>query len=276
MPRTYKRRTDYGLISHDSTMEAVQLVMGGMSVRKVAHEKGLSKSSLSRYVQKHKENPTAVLAPNYSHSQIFTTEREKQLEDYLVTCSQMFHGLTLKHVRCLAYEMAHTNGLTMPPNWVKDQQAGADWLTGFLKRHPNLSIRSPEATSLARATAFNEHNIKAYFDILESLITKLNVGGRAIYNLDETGCTTVQRVPKVISKKGLKQVGQVTSRERGELVTLCGVISATGVALPPVCVFPRKNYRSVFMNGAPEGSLGFVNASGWMTSSNFVKVLDHI
>jgi len=112
--------------------------------------------------------------------------------------------------------------------------------------------------------------------MLQSLITKLSVGGRAMYNLDETGCTTVQKVPKVVSKKGAKQVGQVTSRERGELVTLCGIISATGVALPPVYIFPRKNYRSVLMHGAPEGSLGLVNASGWMTSVNFVKVLDHV
>ena len=41
MPRTYKRTTDYGLISHDAMMEAVELVMGVMSVRKVAQEKGL-------------------------------------------------------------------------------------------------------------------------------------------------------------------------------------------------------------------------------------------
>jgi len=30
------------------------------------------------------------------------------------------------------------------------------------------------------------------------------------------------------------------------------------------------------MHGAPEGSLGLVNASGWMTSINVVKVLDHV
>ena len=80
----------------------------------------------------------------------------------------------------------------------------------------------------------------------------------------------------MMSKKGVKQVGQVTSRERGELVTMCAVVSATGVALPPVFVFPRKNYRDVFMNGAPEGSLGLVNQSGWMNGVNFVKVLEHI
>lgn len=47
-------------------------------------------------------------------------------------------------------------------------------------------------------------------------------------------------MPKVISEKGVKHVGQVTSRERGELVTLCGIISASGVALPPSHGFPEE------------------------------------
>jgi len=188
----------------------------------------------------------------------------------------MFHGLTPKHARKLAYEMAMLNKLNVPEKWVEESSAGADWLNGFLHRHQQLSIRSPEAMSLARATAFNEHNIRAYFDQLEPLVAKLNSGGRVIYNLDETGCTTVPRVPKVVAQKGVKQVGQVTSRERGELVTLCGIVSATGVALPPVFVFPRKIFREVLMNGAPEGSLGLVSESGWMKADIFLKVLEHM
>lgn len=188
----------------------------------------------------------------------------------------MFHGLTPRSVRKLAYEMACINNLKTPAKWAEKQEAAEDWFTSFMKRHTNLSVRSPEATSLARATAFNEHNIKCFFDLLEPLISKLATGGQSIFNLDETGCTTVQRVPKVVSKKGMKQVGQVTSRERGELVTMCAIVSATGATLPPAFVFPRKNYRDVFLHGAPEGSLGLVNDSGWMNSINFVKVLQHI
>ena len=100
--------------------------------------------------------------------------------------------------------------------------------------------------------------------------------GARILNLDESGLTTVQKVPKVISVKGVKQVGQVTSRERGELVTLCGVVSASGTALPPVMVFPRKNYKDIFMTGAPEGALGLVASSGWMNSELFAKVMEHV
>ena len=43
-----------------------------------------------------------------------------------------------------------------------------------------------------------------------------------IWNVDETGVTTVQRPSKIVAKCGTKQVGALTSAERGRLVTVCG------------------------------------------------------
>lgn len=74
---------------------------------------------------------------------------------------------------------------------------------------------------------------------------------------------------------GKKQIGQAVSGERGQLVTFCGIVSATGVAIPPVFVFPRVRYKDYFLNGAPIGSLGLAYKSGWMTGKLFVDVLKH-
>lgn len=69
-------------------------------------------------------------------------------------------------------------------------------------------------------------------------------------------------------------MGQVTSRERGELVTQVAIICANGNALPPVFVFPRVRFdEKRMMSGATPGALGLVHKSGWMTSENFIKVL---
>ena len=95
----------------------------------------------------------------------------------------------------------------------------------------------------------------------------------------KSGFTTVQQLQKVLSPKGQKQVGQATSRERGELVTCVGIINAVGNKLPPCFIFPRKKLNPNFLNGAPEGSLGLTNAdtgSAWMTKTLFLKVIDHI
>ena len=41
-------------------------------------------------------------------------------------------------------------------------------------------------------------------------------------------------------------------------------------------VFPRVHFKEHFLNGAPEGSLGLANRSGWMTAELHTQVLRHI
>jgi len=54
-----------------------------------------------------------------------------------------------------------------------------------------LSIRS-EATSTSRATAFNKHTVKEYFESLPSVLDKHQFTSDGIYNVNKTGVTTVQ------------------------------------------------------------------------------------
>ena len=94
--------------------------------------------------------------------------------------------------------------------------------------------------------------------------------------MDETGVTTVQKPKKVISQKGKKQVGSVTSAKRGELVTAVCVVNAMGTAIPPMIIFPRVRYKEHFLSGAPTGSIGAGSQSGWINESLFVEFLQHI
>ena len=97
----------------------------------------------------------------------------------------------------------------------------------------------------------------------------------SIYNVDETGLTTVHKPPKVIASRGEKQVGQITSAERGTLVTVVGTINAIGNSIPPFMIFPRVHYKENMVKGAPPGTVGVSHVSGWMTSENFVLWLRH-
>lgn len=47
-----------------------------------------------------------------------------------------------------------------------------EWLRQFLKRHHSLSIRIPQTTSIAKATAFNPQAVSQFFDKLDSLMDK--------------------------------------------------------------------------------------------------------
>ncbi|XP_055622889.1 uncharacterized protein LOC129766387 [Toxorhynchites rutilus septentrionalis] len=94
-----------------------------------------------------------------------------------------------------------------------------------------------------------------------------------IWNVDETGVSTVNRTVRVISRCGRKQIGQITSAERGQLVTLVQAVSATGMRAPSYFVFPRARFKEWFLNGGPSGSTGGANPSGWINAELFLEFL---
>ena len=92
--------------------------------------------------------------------------------------------------------------------------------------------------------------------------------------MDETGVITVQRPDKVVARKWRKQIGSITSAERGTLVTLACAVSATGNSIQPYFVFPDPQ-GTHFLSDAPTGSKGGANTSGWMIDRHFVDFLKH-
>lgn len=128
------------------------------------------------------------------------------------------YGLTYKQGQELAFNYAAALKKKYPQSWDRDKRAGKDWILSFMKRHQDLSLRTPENTSLARGIAFNKPNVSTFFDNYVQLLKKFkNTPGRII-KIDETGIPTVLPSPKRIAEKGKKQIGAVASRERGENV----------------------------------------------------------
>ncbi len=54
------------------------------------------------------------------------------------------------------------------------------WWHQFMKRHPNLSLRSGDSTGYARMNAMNEENLKVYFDLLDTVLEENNLKARYI------------------------------------------------------------------------------------------------
>ena len=278
MPRRKKTVKEIGRFSESSMKEAVMLVIENkMSIRAASKQKGLSFQTVSRYVKKYQEDNTSKMCPNYSVNRIFPTELEVSLCEYLIVCSKMFYGLTLTDCRSLAYELGVKNNIRLPESWAASKKASVDWMKGFRQRFPQLSLRTPEGCSLSRATGFNEFNVSSFFGKLEEVIKRHPqfADGSRIFNLDETGTTTVQKSQKILALKGTKQVSKATSAERGTLVTTCCIINALGNSIPPVMIFPRVHFKEHMTSGAPTGTLGLATKGGWMNSECFVKVIHH-
>ena len=96
--------------------------------------------------------------------------------------------------------------------------AGKKWYYQFMKHHPCLSLRLPEPTSMARATGFCREKVKLFFNKLTELVDNHNIIADLLYNVDETGITTVQKPMKFLALKGKHQVGGITNDERGASV----------------------------------------------------------
>ena len=162
------RKTDCGTTSHQTMLTVARAVIDDCApIRATAKMHGVHYSTLCRYVKRVKSAREAELpipTPGYrSNRRVFTDEQEKALAAYMITASDLYYGMSPKEARVLAYQCAVKFGVKHPVQWDKAQRVGEDWLSGFLARNPQLSIRAPEATSLARATSFNKNNVKAFF-----------------------------------------------------------------------------------------------------------------
>lgn len=278
MPYHKKRKTNRpqrGLIPENQMKTAVDQVLAGQPVNTVARVNGIDRMTLKRYVRKTRINADTACKPSYVTKQIFNVSEEKVLADYLLKASKLHYGLSTKTSRKLAFDFASCNNKTMPISWHSNQCAGKDWLRDFLRRSGSLSLRTPEATSFSRSTAWNKQTKDEFFANLRDARTRHDYPPQNIYNVDETALTTVQRPAKIIAGKGTKQVGRMTSAERGTLITACCCVSAIGNSIPPYFVFPRVHFKSNMIAGGPSGCAGTAYPSGWMTSENFLLWMNH-
>ncbi|XP_023312062.1 uncharacterized protein LOC111692338, partial [Anoplophora glabripennis] len=101
---------------------------------------------------------------------------------------------------------------------------------------------------------------------------KYKLGPDRIYSCDETGISSVSKTKsKIISRRGRKQVGSLSSAERGQTVTVEICVSAAGSYMPPMLIFPRKRMKAQLLNNSARGTTSHCNASGWMTTDVFVS-----
>ena len=270
MVRNYKRKTDQALWVPGTMSKAIAACRDGMSVKRASLQYDIPRATLTRHVKQQVSGDCTL----GRYRPVFNLEMESELSKHIVEMQERFYGLMPSDVRKLAFEFAEILKIKHPFDCIQ-KMAGEDWLGGFLKRHPELAIRKPEPTSIGRAVGFNKPQVSSFFSNLHLFIDKNSLTAHKIWNVDESGLTTVHVPRKIIAKKGAKQVGKMTSGEKGKTVTTVCCMSAGGTYVPPFLIFPRKNMAQTLMNGAPVGAIGCASPNGWIDSGIFVKWLSH-
>ena len=92
-------------------------------------------------------------------STILSKDEEEKLASYIVDMADMGFGLSRDDIRFTAYKIAEKCGRSHP---FQNEIAGRAWLDGFMKRHPNLTLRSTQPLSYNRAVRANIDTINDY------------------------------------------------------------------------------------------------------------------
>ena len=152
----------------ESMIRAVNAVkVDGEALRKASREYGVPAATLKRRV----DGLLAVDA-RLGPSTVLTREEEDKLYQYCLDMADMGYGLTIEDIKVVGYRIVAGSGRSHP---FKEGSTGRDWYEGFLRRHPQLSLRKPEALSYARAKNANAKMVEDFYAKLAAVCAHLNI-----------------------------------------------------------------------------------------------------
>ena len=165
MVRNYKRTTNQASWSRSALVAAMKAVqVGGSSIRSACETHSIPFGTLYRHLQK---NSKAKKLGRFSR--VLSVDIENELVKYIKHMDSLLFGVTLKELSIMAFQLAEKNRIIHP---FRKGSAGEGWVRGFLKRHPDISLRSPEPTSVARARGFNRPHVDRFFTLLSDILRK--------------------------------------------------------------------------------------------------------
>ena len=254
------------LWQEDAMKEAVAFVHDGSTLRQAAKLYNVPVETLRRRC-----DGTVTLDCKPGPSTVLTVEEEQCLAEYIIEMADRGFGLVSEDLMRTAFTIVERSGRPHP---FRNGMAGRGWLEAFRRRHPQISLRTPQALSYSRATSASKVVIDDFFAKLGALYGRLNLINKPmqVYNIDETGISVVHKPGKVFSAVGRKHVYSLTSGEKGKTHTVVVCVSASGHAIPPLMIYPRKRVVPELMrNGAVPGTIFMSSDSGWITLEIYLQ-----
>ncbi|RLN80069.1 hypothetical protein BBJ28_00026262 [Nothophytophthora sp. Chile5] len=112
------------------------------------------------------------------------------------------------------------------------------WVSCFLKRHPDLSLRDSQVIKRARNEVTMESLREVFIEYMKHVIER-NASSDRVFNMDETGFSQKSRQTKVIAVKGSRNVWSKSTQCNFHL-TIVACVSAVGFICPPLYILPAN------------------------------------
>jgi hypothetical protein len=217
------------------------------------------------------------------HKRLLTDEYEHKLCEYINLCKDMTHPVDVDVVKLKAKRLSFAANNVPITEENKEEAASPRWWQAFRKRHPTLTLRTPQQLALQRAKATQPEIINHFYDLLKLALDTYKFQPHQIWAMDETGVDNNFKVRKVVANKGMYMHARWHVQQMCGCIVICfhalhfhifctgdgrvpllsskltshmsilHVCNANGVSLPPMYVFSGKNLVNHMLEGAPEG-----------------------
>ena len=244
---------------------AVKKVAGGLGLRQAARQYNVPVETLRRRVTGAVSTDCRPGPPT-----VLTSEEETKLAQFLIEISDIGFGLTREDVMRTTFRIVSQAGRAHP---FQNGAAGRSWFDAFKRRHPNLTLRTAQPLSSARAAGSSKETIEEFFAKLGGICARLNLLAKPmqLFNVDETGISIVHKPGKVVTELGRRNVWGITSAERGKTHTVVTCVSASGFSIPPMIIYPRKRMTAKLTEGALSGTLFDCSDNGWINQELYLR-----
>ena len=153
----------------------------------------------------------------------------------------------------------------------KENKISNGWFTKFIKQHDALSLCKWDPTAAVCMDCLTTENMMKYFENLEVCLKEhdlMNCPGQ-IYNVDETGMPLDHRPPKVVGRKGKRNIRCRAIRNKAQ-ITVVACVSASGQVITPYVILDTKQLNHAWVPGTWYG----LSNKGWIDNVLFKDWLE--
>ncbi|XP_060602779.1 uncharacterized protein LOC132755864 [Ruditapes philippinarum] len=262
----------YRNYTNETLSYAVSLIRSkGISLRHATKVYGIPKTTLSNKV-----NGKSDIGSRSGPGTVLTKAEEDMIADWAIKMAKMGFGRTRAEILDTVQCIIKQDGRVCP---FVNCRPGKDWYYAFLKRHPELSARSPQQLAKERTIITPKRADQWFSDFLKFMSEEVNdpllwKDPTRWFNADESGFPLCPQSGNVLAPRGVPNIYNFTSSDKTQ-ITVLACMNAAGLYLRPLIVYAGQRLTYNPPEEFPEAILGRTD-TGWMDSDLFYTWLKDV
>ncbi|XP_078034370.1 uncharacterized protein LOC144468631 [Augochlora pura] len=186
---------------------------------------------------------------------------ESKIFKWIIDMSRLGYPIVKEHlINSMALQIEHSN----IPNKFSNGQPSHQWFEDFLKRYPILTLSK---------TFVSEDFVRKWFQYIEDYLKRENLWNIDSSRIFNTDGTSLMLNPKVLAKKGFKNVDDIVNDNDKQNITVLFTANAEGQLAPTLIVYNCKKVPRIVFEKIPQGFCVSTSKGSWLTASSFYEYI---